>query len=155
MIEIDVPGRELITIEHLVLDYNGTIAEDGQLIDGVAERLTELGSKVEVHVLTADTYGTVREQCAGLGIHIETFPRAGAADCKLEIVRNLGSHVMCIGNGFNDVKMFDEAALAVAVIEKEGTFAGLIAHADIVNKSIVDALDLLLNTDRMRATLRS
>ncbi len=30
MIEIDVPGRELITIEHLVLDYNGTIAEDGQ-----------------------------------------------------------------------------------------------------------------------------
>ncbi len=155
MIEIDVPGREPITIEHLVLDYNGTIAEDGQLIDGVAERLSELGERVEVHVLTADTYGTVREQCECLGIHIETFSRAGAADCKLEIVQSLGDHVMCVGNGFNDVKMFDAAALAVAVIEKEGAFAGLLAHADIVNTSIVDALDLLLNTDRIRATLRS
>ena len=33
MIRIDVPGREIIEIEHVVLDYNGTIALDGQLID--------------------------------------------------------------------------------------------------------------------------
>ena len=37
MIQIEIPGRDLITIEHLVLDYNGTIAEDGHLIPGVAE----------------------------------------------------------------------------------------------------------------------
>ncbi len=155
MIQIDIPGRETITIEHLVLDYNGTVAEDGHLIPGVAERLAELKELVEVHVLTADTYGTVRAQCDPIGIHVETFPRAGAAECKLEIVEKLGANVMCVGNGFNDVLMFGPAALSVAVIEKEGTFAGLIAHADVLTTSILDALDLLVRTDRLRATLRS
>ena len=155
MIQIDIPGRETITIEHLVLDYNGTVAEDGHLIPGVAERLAELKELVEVHVLTADTYGTVRAQCDPIGIHVETFPRAGAAECKLEIVEKLGANVMCVGNGFNDVLMFGPAALSVAVIEKEGTFAGLIAQADVLTTSILDALDLLVRTDRLRATLRS
>lgn len=145
----------MITIEHLVLDYNGTVAEDGQLIDGVEERMRALKDRVSIHVLTADTYGTVRAQCDPIGVHVETFPRAGAAECKLEIVQRLGSHVMCVGNGFNDVLMFDAADLSVAVLEKEGTYAGLIAHADIVTRSIVDAFDLLIRTDRMRATLRT
>ena len=145
----------MITIEHLVLDYNGTVAEDGQLIDGVEERMRSLKELVNIHVLTADTYGTVRAQCDPIGVHVETFPRAGAAECKLEIVQRLGSHVMCVGNGFNDVLMFDAADLSVAVLEKEGTYAGLIAHADIVTRSIVDAFDLLIRTDRMRATLRT
>ena len=145
----------MITIEHLVLDYNGTVAEDGQLIDGVEERMRALKELVDIHVLTADTYGTVRAQCDPIGVHVETFPRAGAAECKLEIVQRLGSHVMCVGNGFNDVLMFDAADLSVAVLEKEGTYAGLIAHADIVTRSIVDAFDLLIRTDRMRATLRT
>lgn len=39
MIRIDVPGREIIEIEHVVLDYNGTIALDGQLIEGAAWRI--------------------------------------------------------------------------------------------------------------------
>ena len=90
-----------------------------------------------------------------MGVRVETFPRAGAAECKLEIVKSLGSNVMCIGNGFNDVLMFDASALSVAVIEKEGTYGGLFAHSDIVTKCILDALDLLICTDRIRATLRS
>ena len=51
--------------------------------------------------------------------------------------------------------MFDQADLSVAVIEKEGLYAGLLNHADVVTTSILDALDLLLHTDRLRATLRS
>lgn len=46
MIRIDVPGREIIEIEHVVLDYNGTIALDGQLIEGAA------GSFVRVPMFT-------------------------------------------------------------------------------------------------------
>lgn len=155
MIKIEIPGRNDIIIEHLVLDYNGTIAEDGHLIEGVPDRLATLKSMVEIHVLTADTYGTVREQCEPLGVHVETFPQAGAAECKLEIVKRLGGNVMCVGNGFNDVLMFEAAALTVSVIEKEGTYGGLIARSDIVTKSILDALDLLIRTDRIKATLRS
>lgn len=155
MISIEIPGRDTINVEHLVLDYNGTIAEDGKLIDGVEERMRALKDLVEIHVLTADTYGTVRAQCDHIGIKVETFPRAGAAECKLEIVQALGENVMCVGNGYNDVLMFDAAGLSVAVIEREGTYAGLIAHANIVTKSILDAFDLLLYKDRMRATLRT
>lgn len=155
MIQIEIPGRDTITVEHLVLDYNGTIAEDGSLINGVEEKLKVLKNYVEVHVLTADTYGTVRKQCEPIGVHVETFPRAGAAECKLEIVEALGKNVMCVGNGFNDALMFDRAEFSVAVIEKEGTYAGLISHADVLTTSILDALDLLLKTDRLKATLRS
>jgi hypothetical protein len=39
MIEISIPGFGNLTIEHLVLDYNGTIAFDGELIDGVKDLL--------------------------------------------------------------------------------------------------------------------
>lgn len=155
MIQIEIPGRGLLTIRHIVLDYNGTIAEDGVLIEGVEERLVELKTKAGIHVLTADTYGTVRQQCSHMGVSVETFPRAGAAECKREIVEGLGGGVVCIGNGFNDVLMFDAALLSVGVMEREGTFAGIFAHADVVTRSIVDALDLFLKPDRLRATLRS
>ena len=100
MIRIDVPGREIIEIEHVVLDYNGTIAFDGQLIEGAAWRIRELCKSAHVYVLTADTYGTVRSQCDGLGAEVKTFPRANAAECKEEIVRALGGKVACVGNGF-------------------------------------------------------
>jgi P-type E1-E2 ATPase len=155
MISINVPGRDIIEIEHLVLDYNGTIAEDGRLIDGVSERLIQLKDTVEIHVLTADTYGTVRKQCEHLGVHVETFPRPNAAECKKEIVERLGKRIMCVGNGFNDMQMFDLADLSVAVIEKEGMFAGLLTHADVLTTSINDALDLIIKPNRLRATLRT
>ncbi|MCR4955790.1 MAG: ATPase P, partial [Lachnospiraceae bacterium] len=99
MIKVEIPGRDTIEIDCLVLDYNGTIANDGLLIDGVEERLTRLKQQVEIHVLTADTYGTAKEQCDHLGVILDTFPKANAADCKLDIVKGLGKGVMCIGNG--------------------------------------------------------
>jgi soluble P-type ATPase len=34
MIEIDISGYKTLQLKHLVLDYNGTLACDGQLIDG-------------------------------------------------------------------------------------------------------------------------
>ena len=55
MIRIDVPGRDIIEIEHVVLDYNGTIAFDGQLIEGAAWRIRELCKSAHEYVLTADT----------------------------------------------------------------------------------------------------
>ena len=148
MIRIDVPGREIIEIEHVVLDYNGTIALDGQLIEGAARRIRELCRSARVYVLTADTYGTVRAQCDGLGVEIKTFPRANASECKEEIVRALGGKVACAGNGFNDIKMF-------AIMDGEGVCAGLIAHSDVLVRSAEEGLDLLLKTDRLRATLRT
>ena len=44
MISVSIPGWKILQLSHLLLDYNGTIAFDGRLIDGVAERLTALAS---------------------------------------------------------------------------------------------------------------
>ena len=158
MISIDIPGREHpLEIEALVLDYNGTIAKDGALIEGIPERLIKLAEAVEVYVLTADTYGTVRGQCEPLGVTVRTFPHAGAGACKEEIVLELrrNAKVCAVGNGFNDVQMMDAADFAVAVLDAEGMYAGLLPHADVLVRSAGEALDLFLKPDRLRATLRN
>lgn len=155
MIIIEIPGREPLRIDHVVLDYNGTVAVDGLLLKGAGERISRLREHVKVHVLTADTYGTVTRQCEPLGVEVRTFPREGAAGCKEEIVRGLEGGMACLGNGFNDIQMFDAARLSIAVLEREGMCAALLGHATVVVRSIEDGLDLLLKPDRLRATLRS
>lgn len=156
MITIEIPGRdEALQISHIVLDYNGTIAVDGQLVPGLDAPITELSKLVDIHVLTADTYGTVRAQCAHLPVNVHTFPRAGAGLCKEEIVKGLTGGVACYGNGFNDIPMFDIADLAIAVLLEEGMCAKLLPHADIFVRSIHDGLDLFLKPDHIRAALRN
>ena len=156
MIEIEIPGWAWpLQIRSVVLDYNGTIARDGMLLPGAAERIRALSRQAAVYVLTADTYGTVEAQCAGLGVTVKTFPRAGAAACKEEIVRALGEGVCAVGNGLNDIPMCDTAELSIAVLEREGVCAALLSHVDVLAAGPEDALDLLLRKDRLRATLRS
>ena len=100
MIEVKIPGREkALRIQTVALDYNGTIAADGVLLPAAAERIRELSTHVDICVLTADTYGTVMQQCRELGVAVKTFPQEGAAVCKEAIVRKLGSGVCAVGNG--------------------------------------------------------
>ena len=46
-----------------------------------------------------------------------------------------------------------QAALGIAVVQTEEAMEALLA-ADVVTPGIVDALDLLLHPDRLKATLR-
>ena len=41
MISVDIPGRGSYQFAHLVLDVNGTIAEDGHLIPGAPDGIRE------------------------------------------------------------------------------------------------------------------
>ncbi len=151
---LEIPGREALSISHLALDFNGTVAYDGALVPGVADRLLALSALMQVHVLTADTFGTAARECAGTHAMLETFPSGAAAAQKRAIVEGLSGGVACVGNGFNDAAMFDAADLSIAVIGGEGAWAGLLARADIVTTGPLDALDLLLHPDRLKATLR-
>ena len=153
MLEIDIPGRGTFGIRHVVCDYNGTIADDGHLIEGVASRIREIAEFAEVSVLTADTFGTVRAECDDLPVDV--FARDDASARKASIVRELGAEgCVCIGNGFNDIAMFGEAALSIAIMGKEGACGKLLTCADVVVTNVLDAFDLLLRTNRLRATLR-
>ena len=152
---IEIPGYKTLDLDYLVLDYNGTIAADGHLIEGVASRSREIAEFAEVSVLTADTFDTVRAECDGLPVDVRVFVRDDASACKASIVRELGAEgCVCIGNGFNDIAMFGEAALSIAIMGKEGACGKLLTYTDVVVTNVLDAFDLLLRTGRLRATLR-
>ncbi len=155
MIKVNIPGRGDYVIEKLLLDYNGTIALDGTLLPGVGERITRLAESLEVILVTADTHGTAAKNCEGLPIKVLTYPTEHVAEIKAKVARELGGGVICVGNGYNDMLMADESMLSVAVMGTEGCCAALLAHCDIAVTSILDALDLLIYPDRLRATLRA
>lgn len=156
MIEIDIPGYRHLQLEHLVLDYNGTLAQDGQLLPGVRETLTLLAASVQVHVITADTFGIAAAQLDGLPLTLSIIPPGDQAQAKLDCVNALGADaVMAIGNGRNDRQMLTVAAVGVALVQAEGGAAQALASADVVCRSVNDALDLLLNPRRLIATLRT
>lgn len=156
MVEIDIPGFRRLRLEHLVLDYNGTIACDGNLIQGVRERLSALSADLRIHVVTADTFGKARDRLTGVAAELLILPEDGQDKRKLEYIAALGANsCVCIGNGRNDRLMLREAALGIAVINSEGCAIETYTGADVACTSIADALDLLLHPRRLIATLRS
>ena len=156
MIEIDVPGNKKFRLEHLVLDYNGTIAFDGALIDGVKESLAELSKMLTVHVITADTFGSVEKALKDIHCKLAVIPLDHQDVAKLEYVKTLGcEQTVSMGNGNNDGLMLKASALGVVVIQGEGAAFETLAAADVVCKDIRSALSLLSNPLRLVATLRS
>ena len=155
MLKINIPGREELTLSHLVLDYNGTIAEDGEIIESIRPRLAALARDLSIYVITADTHGTAAGKCAGLPLEVLTFPTTEVGAIKAREAEKLTGGVITIGNGFNDIPMSDAADLSICVIGREGCCGALLAHTDVVVTSIDDALDLLLKPGRVRATLRT
>lgn len=156
MIIIDIPGYRKIEALHLVLDYNGTLAVDGKLIDGVKNRLELLSKQLNIHIITADTFGTSEKELAELKCSHTIISPEGQDVQKEQFVDELGKdQVIAIGNGHNDLLMLQKAALGIMVIQKEGAYAPLFQKAHIVCFSIIDALELLLNQLRLIATLRN
>ncbi|MFC2171492.1 HAD hydrolase family protein [Acidobacteriota bacterium] len=155
MIEIDVPGGEPLSLEFLAIDFSGTLAFDGKLIPGIRDKLTALSEKLEIHVLTSDTFGTASSQLDGLPLNIMTLEGADHTGQKARYVEELGAdRVVAIGNGMNDIKMLKAARLGIVVLGGEGGAAAAFVAADIVARNIGDALGILLTPLCCKATLR-
>ena len=156
MIIIDIPGKRKIDAEHLVLDFNGTIAIDGKFIDGVLGKIVQVSENLNIHVLTADTFGTVLGELKDLPVTIKILEPTQQDLQKLDYVKNLGwSHVIAIGNGKNDHLMLRESALSIGIIQTEGAYSQIIYDTQVICTSINDALSLLINPKRLIATLRN
>ncbi len=154
--EVSISGFKSLRLEHLVLDFNGTIAIDGRFVEGTKERLESLSQRLAVHILTADTFGSVTEQVGSLPAKVTVIPRGAEAQAKASYVRQLGADkTVAIGNGRNDRLMLREAALGIAVVQGEGAAVAALTAADVVTWDILAALDLLLKPARLTATLRS
>lgn len=156
--EIFIPGMGNLRPETVVVDYNGTIAQDGSLLPGVAERLERLGGLTQVVILTADTHGDCEAKLAGLPVIVEVISPAeglGEDEAKLAYVESIGDFsCVAIGNGRNDGPMLKAAALGIAVVQREGASVRALTSADVVVNDVLDAFDLLLRPDRLRATMR-
>jgi P-type E1-E2 ATPase len=155
MIEIEIPGFAGFQLQHLVLDVNGTIAKDGQLLEGVRELLSELRSKIDVHLITADTNSTQEAIDRILELNAVRIPAQDQVQAKLDYIERLGANAtVAIGNGANDSDMLERAALGIAVIGPEGSAVKTLLKADIAVSDIQAALELLLHPRRIIATLR-
>ena len=156
MLEIIIPGHKSLLLHHLVMDYNGTLAQDGLLLDGVHDRLIALSEKMQLHVVTADTFGLARGQLNGLPCELVILPVEDQAHAKLAYIQRLDeAQVVAIGNGRNDQLMLQAAALGIAIIQGEGAALETCQAADVLAPDILTALDVLLFPKRLIATLRS
>ena len=155
MIELNIPGRGIIQIEHLVCDVNGTLAIDGQLHEGLVRILTNLLDRVTLHLLTADTHGRQHTIDQLLNIRAERVQQGDEAQQKANYIEKLGhDRVAAIGQGSNDAAMLKAAAIGVGILSLEGAATETLLAADLIMPDIFAALELFEKPLRMVATLR-
>lgn len=155
MISLTIPGCGVYELEHLVMDVNGTIAVDGQLIEGLSKKIGALRDRLTVHLLTADTHGKQSVIDQQLGLTAVRIAQGGESFQKAGYVSMLGCEkVVAIGQGANDAEMLELARLGICVMSAEGTAKETLLAADLVVPNIIYALDLLERPLRIVASLR-
>ncbi len=159
-ITIDIPRFGDRRIKTIVSDYTGTHSRGGQLISGTRQRLISLATLVDIVILTSDSFGTAKEQLKGIPHQLERLLDSKRADVqKRKLVERCDpEHVAALGNGNNDrlmLKSVKEAGgLAIAVENGEGCAIDAILNANLFIVGSANALDLLLDPTRCKATLR-
>ncbi len=156
MIPIDIPGYKTLELKYLVLDYNGTLAVDGLLLPDVGTYLNTLSKRLEIHVVTADTFGAVTSQLQGINCELAILGKTKQAEAKQAYIQKLGADfTAAIGNGRNDRLMLKTSALGIVVLQEEGAAVETLLAADVTAPDIITALNLLNNPLRLVAALRS
>jgi len=155
MIELTIPGRGPLRLQHLVTDVNGTLAVDGVLIAGLTKCIGSLRDRLKIHMLTADTHGRQAAIDELLNLKATRVKPGGEAAKKAEFVRELGADtVVAIGQGANDAEMLKAAALGICVMSQEGLAVKTMVSADILVPDIFAAFDLIDKPLRIVASLR-
>lgn len=154
--KIDIPGRAPFEIKNIVFDYNGTIAIDGQLIDGVAQQINALADAFNFYVITADTYGSVEKELRDVRCEVVKIAQSDQDISKLNFVTELGCEsILAVGNGRNDTLMLKQVILGIGVLQEEGICTETLLNSDIVVKSVLDVFGFLSNVNSLIATLRN
>ncbi len=152
---ISIPNLDTYALSDIVCDYNGTIAKDGKVLPGVKTLFQALQQHFTIHVITADTFGSVQKELEDYNVKIKVISSSDHTQEKADFIEALGKEkCVAIGNGNNDTLMLKAAAIGIAVIGDEGCCTQTLLASDIAVKTVEDALSLLSNTKRLIATLR-
>jgi len=155
MIELNIPGKGTLQLEHLVCDVSGTLTVDGQLPEGLPRAIRNLRDRLSVHLITADTHGRQIQIDQQLGLQAVRLRPGDEAQQKAEYVRQLGAErVVALGQGSNDAAMLQVAGLGICVLSKEATAVEALLAADLLSPDIFAALELLEKPLRIVASLR-
>ncbi len=162
-IRIDIPGFGHLHIQAICCDFTGTLSCEGELIDGVRERLIQLAGLVDIHVVTSDTRKTASRQLEGLPVTLHDKIASDDHDVfKRDYLTTLGiglKSIAVFGNGRNDrlwlAAVRDAGGLAIAVDVGEGCAVEAMLSASVFVVGIGNALDLLLDSKRIVGTLRT
>ncbi|MHA1682612.1 MAG: HAD family hydrolase [Promethearchaeota archaeon] len=156
MINVTIPHFGTLELENLVLDMNGTIADDGKIYPHLEPYFKKLSRQLNIVVLTADTFGTVNGEAVKFGLNYYILPKKKPGGIeKRDYVTSLGANgVVALGNGNNDAFMLESARLGIAVLGREGLAKECLLASDMVVKEPADALNLLLEPRKLIATLR-
>jgi soluble P-type ATPase len=167
MIEINVPrfGVEerpsgKILIHRIVSDFTGTLSCGGKLTPGAAERVRKLRELVDIDVVSSDSFGTARDELATIPLEPHILETSEHDEEKrLYVSARQPQLIAAFGNGRNDALMLrtvrDAGGLAIAVDNGEGCAVEALQSAHIFITGITNALDLLLDSTRCKATLRT
>ena len=156
MIELNVPGRGILQLEHLVCSVDGTLALDGQMLEGLPRVLRSLRDRLTVHLLTTDTHGKQSLIDQQTGVQAVRLAPGDEATQKVAYVHRLGAErVVAVGQGKNDVAMLEAAALGICVLSREGTASEALQAADLLVPDIFAALEMLEKPLRIVSSLRS
>lgn len=154
---IEIPGHEPLEIHNLLVDFNGTLAQGGNVSAETLELVRKLSRDFRICVATADTRGNASAECASLPVEIlELAPGVPKDAAKLQLLEEMGiESTVAFGNGRNDALILAKAALGVCVMGEEGAHKMAIAAAEVVVGTIVDGLRLIAEPKRLIATLRN
>lgn len=156
MLKLDIPGFKKLEIEHLVLDLNGTTACDGMVSEEIKDKINQVSDFLKVHVLTADTFGTASKELEGLNCELVILDETDQAEQKAQFLEELNPlRTIAVGNGRNDVRMLNFAAIGISVMNPEGTSVHALTNSDIVCRNFPEVMELLENPRRLKATLRT
>jgi len=154
--QLDIPGRKTFHIKNIVLDYNGTIAIDGKVIDGVCENINRLSKDFNFYVITADTFGTVKNELKNTNCEVITIPKESQDRSKMDFINSLGKdETLSVGNGRNDKLMLKQSIIGIAILQDEGLCTDSLLSSDILIKSIFDLFSFLDDPNKLVATLRN
>ena len=160
-ITIEIPGFRKIQASRMISDFTGTLAFAGRLHDGVVDRLQTLKSIIRIDVVTSDSFGTAQTELDRVPLTARVLlGEDGPADEQKRAIALSGDPrvVVAFGNGRNDRLLLqtvkEAGGLAVAVDNGEGCALEAILNSDLVIFGAENALDLVLDLTRTKATLR-
>ena len=109
-----------------------------------------LADRLQVHVLTADTFGGAVSELKGIPCEVSILADVEQDMGKLAYVKKLRPGVtVSIGNGRNGRLMLKESTLGIAVVQAEGAALEALLAKAIACAAIVSALDLPAKPKRL------